>query len=307
MSDFSKLRPYSLGIVAKNKPLDTNTIEVTPYEDMLMLDGELTDNISTQQSKGQAADGTPYQTSVDSTVTVTATWLHMGSNRRTAPDVRRGEKVMIYKFADVDKYYWASLEYDMKLRKLETVIYAISDTQKESEDGTADNTYYFEWSTHTKTVRLHTSKSDNEPYEYDILINAKDGNIMIQDDVGNFISFDSKNTRLEVKNADGTWIDLDKEDLTITVPGNLTGHVGKNATFDIGAALSITAGVSVTVNTPTAAVHAPNILLDGAVAVTGTSDLQGGVTMGSGGHASGEFNIENIKSDNEIDAPGFKP
>ena len=41
----SRLHFYSYGIVAKNKDLSSDLIEVVPSEDQSFLDGELTDNI----------------------------------------------------------------------------------------------------------------------------------------------------------------------------------------------------------------------------------------------------------------------
>ncbi len=48
---FFKLKVYSLGIVAKNKALDSHKIEVTPIEDLSMVNGEITDHGVIQESK----------------------------------------------------------------------------------------------------------------------------------------------------------------------------------------------------------------------------------------------------------------
>lgn len=215
----SKLRFLSMGIVAINKPLKTKIIEVSLAEELFMLDGELTDNVEKWKTKSYEADNkTVYEEEIEATVTVKATWLPMGSNRVTAPDVRRGEVVSIYQMGDTDKYYWTSLKYDMRLRKLETVIFAISGTRVEPDEGTSDNTYFVEWSTHAKHIRLHTSKADGEPFAYDIEINTKDGSMTFQDDAGNYIFMDSANNRLELKNGDGSWFDMDRKNVTVTVP-----------------------------------------------------------------------------------------
>lgn len=218
----SKLIPYAVGIVAVNKPLTTTLIEVTPIEDLNFLNGEITDNIQDSVTKGLDSKGSSFESSVQVGATINAQWLPIGiSNRVTAPDVRRGEKVIIYKYADVDMYYWTTLTYDMRLRKLETVIYAFSATQEENEVGKADNTYFFEVSTHKKTITLHTSKANDEPFIYDIQLNTNDGSFILQDDIGNFISLDSKNVRLEMKNSDGSWIDIDRKNINIYAPNNI--------------------------------------------------------------------------------------
>lgn len=218
----SKLKFYSIGLVAENKKLGSTEIEATPIEELTMLDGEI--SAASQDYKGAATDslGRNYESSVKTQVTISARWLRFGdANRMTAPDVRRGESVMLFQFGDADKYYWMTLKQDSHLRKLETVVWAISATQNESSQTDADNSYYLEISSHTKVVHFHTSKADGEPFAYDIQINAKTGSILITDDVGNFISLDSSENRLELKNADGSHIDLNKENLAMIVPKNI--------------------------------------------------------------------------------------
>jgi hypothetical protein len=130
----SKLRFYSIGIVAENKLLSSHEIEVTPVEELPMTNGELSANSVDYKGKAVDAGGKAYSASTESQVTLKASWLRFGSsNRLTSPDVRRGEVVMIYQFGDADKYYWVVLKDDSKLRKLETVIWAISATKDETK------------------------------------------------------------------------------------------------------------------------------------------------------------------------------
>lgn len=229
----SKLKVYSLGIVAKNKPLDTNKIEVSPIEDLNMVNGEITDHGVEYESKGVDKNGGVYENSIASSNTVIATWMPIGSaNRYTSPDVRRGEYVMIYQFGDADQYYWVTMKDDLTLRKLETVIYAYSGTPDESKGVTPETHYFLEISTHKKLVHFHTSKANGEPFVYDVQICTKDGYIIIQDDIGNIFTIDSKERRIELKNTDGTHQDMDKKNYTVTVPGdttiNTTGNTSVN-------------------------------------------------------------------------------
>ena len=53
----SKLHFYSTGIVAKNKELDSDLIEVTAIEDNSYLDGELTDQIEKVEGEVIGYDG----------------------------------------------------------------------------------------------------------------------------------------------------------------------------------------------------------------------------------------------------------
>lgn len=224
----SKMRFYSIGIVAENKKLSSNEIEVTPIEELPFLDGELNSKGTEYKGSAQDVSGRHYETKVSTHVTIKAVWLRFGdANRLTSPDVRRGEAVMIFQFGDADKYYWITLKQDSNLRKLETVVWAISATRDEKAATDADHSYYLEMSSHTKMVHFHTSKADGEPFAYDIQINTKVGAILITDDAGNFISLDSSERRLEMKNSDGSHIDMDKTNLTITTTDSITMNTDK--------------------------------------------------------------------------------
>lgn len=328
----SKLQVYGLGTVAANKPLNSKDIEVIPIETSPMLDGELSDHVEAVTSKGLAADGSTYQTSIDTTASVKATWLPIGtSNRATPPDVRRGEMVVIYRFADVDKFYWTTLQYDMKLRKLETVIYAFSNTQKEDSAGVADNTYFIEISTHKKLLTIHTSKSDGEPFTYDIQLNTKDGSFIIQDDIGNFISLDSRNVRIEAKNADGAWIDMDRQDIKLYAPHNIEMRADNQINMSAGDSINmttshITTKADDTVNTVPMTTTSGNVNIQQNLVVnmtTTTSGLSsvnvaggGGrgpiegsslecdtIDVANGGQIGGSTTINNLSSPNPISAP----
>lgn len=247
----SKLRFYSAGIVAINKLLSSKDIEALPIEDLSLVDGQLSDEVTEYKAKAVDASGASYETNVKTTATIKATWLSLsGSNRITAPDVRRGELVMLYQFGDVDKYYWTTLKEDLKLRKLETVIYAFSGTRDENKDATADTTYYFEVSTHKKLIHLHTSKDDQEPYVYDIQLNTKEGILIICDDIGNYITLNSAERRIELKNTDGSHVDLNKKDIVITSTDSITlksKNIIEESTNHV-----IRASSAVNVETPTA-------------------------------------------------------
>lgn len=207
----SKLKFYSYGIVAANKPLKSKIVEVAPMEELPMLDGYLDDAQEKYTASGKDAAGKDYTTSVNMANSIKAEWIPCSaSNRITPPDVRRGESLIIYQFGDADKFYWTTLKADNRLRKLETVIFAFSGTRVEDQDITAANSYFLEISTHTKQVTFHTSQADGEPYGYDIQINTKDGKIIIVDTIGNKFLLDSKAMQLRMENSVGAYMDLTK-------------------------------------------------------------------------------------------------
>lgn len=256
--DTSLLRFYSLGEVAANKELDSKEIEVIPTETLPMLDGELSDNQSTVTSQGTDSQGNAYNLSLNTTASIRATWLNFtDTNRRTAPDVRRGEKVLIWRFADQDKFYWTCNIATPDLRKLETVIHAISATQVETDKDSYDTTYSLEVSSHRGLIHIHTSKKNGEPFTYDWQLNTKDGSWLFTDDIGNYISLDSTNVRIEMKNSDGSWIDMNHKVINIFAPdtinmtadtGNINMKAGTDITHQAGNNITSKAGNDITLN-----------------------------------------------------------
>lgn len=259
----SKFNVYSLAIVAANKPLSSKVIECTPTEIAPMTNGEVSDTMDKYTAGATDREGAAYQVEMTTTNTVKATWLPMGgSNRMTAPDVRRGELVILYRFADTDELWWATLKDDMHLRKLETVIYAFSGSTVESAKADSDNMYFLEVSTHNKLVHFHTSKANGEPYSYDIQINTQHGFIKIQDDVGNFIGFDSKENQLEMVNRDGSKLDINKKNITIESTNSITL---KSKTVTVDATDIVDKATSIKTNASTITIAG-----SGSVVITGS-------------------------------------
>ena len=266
----SKLNQYSIGIVAVNKPLDTDIVEVSPVEYLTMMDGEINDHINEVKLKSKNFDGSSYETMTKQTVTLKCRWLPNGSNRITSPDVRRGEQVMIWRFGDSDKFFWSSVEYEKKLRKLETVVFGISGTKDEDDIGTPDSMYYLEISSHRKLIHFHTSKANEEPYSYDLQINTDKGYMLFTDDVGNLINLDSKKTYIELTNADKSTIQLDKKDILIDAPDYVTIKAGKEISL-----------------------NAPINIINGALGVSGKTSI------------GGKLSATGIMSNSPFLAPGY--
>ena len=212
----SKLRFYSIGIVAANKALNSNIIEVTPIEELTMIDGYIDSTTTKQTANGVDASGNSYSSTVNTGNSIQAEWIRLGdSNRMTSPDVRRGESIIIYQFGDADKYWWTTLKNDSKLRKLETVVWGISATPNEGDNADATTMYYVEFSSHTKSITLHTSQANGEQWGYDIQIDAANGKIIFKDTNQNFIKLDSLAESIRMMNASGSFVDITKAIATI--------------------------------------------------------------------------------------------
>ena len=209
----SALRIYSLGRVANNKELNTDVISVVPIESVPFMDGELVSMPFEQETQGTDAQGGSYNLKVTTDTAVQAKWLaSSNSNRRTAPDVRRGERVLLWTYADTNEYWWTDMNLDSNLRKLETVVFQISATQDEATDSQLpENCYYIELSSHKKLITLQTSKANGEFATYACQFNLGEGRVVLTDELGNSFMLNSKETALELENAEGTYLYLDRK------------------------------------------------------------------------------------------------
>lgn len=213
----TKYRVYSIGIVSKNKDRDSDHILVAPIEVTPFADGELDADLHTVEGSGVDSDGRSYTVGVKIDNSIEAKWLPM-THRRTPPDVRRGERVLLYRYGDSERYYWQSMGMDDDLRTLETVIYSWAADPREYPDvdhTSPNHCYYLEVSTHDKMVTFNTAKSNGEPFSYTFQFNTREGAVVLTDDAGNHFELDSAATKLTLKNKDNSEVRLDKKKVFI--------------------------------------------------------------------------------------------
>jgi hypothetical protein len=223
----SVFRCVAMGTAAENKKLrgpDGNfskKLLVTAVEKLPFLDGEQVDRVDAVEyegvdDQGKAQSGTSFVSN-----NINAFWLPE-TNRRTPPDVQRGERIALYQYANNDKYYWRSMGMDDNLRRLETVILGINANPNTGTDGIdPDNMYFIEFSSHTKTITLSTSQMNGEVCTYDFQFDMATGKVVLQDNLGNYGLLKSTEYFIELKNGLGTWLQLNKQDIFGFAPRNI--------------------------------------------------------------------------------------
>jgi hypothetical protein len=202
MINESKFKLYSLGIVVETKHETSDIIKVVPIEEYSFINGKLADQKEIFKADYTDMQGTVKKMTVESSMVIEAIWVPLSnSNRMTAPDVVINESVMLFKYADTDKYYWTSIFKEPKLRRLETVLYSFSNlaTDIAKKAFTKLSSYWMEVSTKKQHIWLKTTKSNNEPFEYDIKIDTLKGYIEIKDDIGNRIMLDSATSIVSIE------------------------------------------------------------------------------------------------------------
>lgn len=242
----SNFHLYSIGTVAANKPRNTWNIEVTPDEKLPLVDKELTDNVEELEVKGSELSGATYESVAKAGNSIQATWLpYSDPNRITAPDVRRGMRVAIYRFADSPEYFWSTIHAINHLMRLETVTHVYSADPNNPISDDLSNCYVQQISTHDKLVTMiKTSKANGEPFAYVIQVNTNDGQVFITDDINNQFLINSPDNHIEMRNADGAVWQLIGQDAYHYTPGDSVEEIGGNKIIKTGGELSLKAGGS---------------------------------------------------------------
>lgn len=225
----SGLTLYSLGIVVETKPAGSDVIMVTPIEHLSI---QKAGDIKSQQqvSKGslKGVNGKNQATKVQSSNHFRAKWLRGQGNQSSPPDVVANETVVLYKYADVDEYYWQTIFIEPTLRRQETVLYSYSNLKSGMTAFDKKTSYWFEVDTKGKKITLHTSNNDGEKTTYDIQLDTKSGALTIVDGENNYIWLDtpsgsvSVNTKKTINLVSGASINIKAPKI------NITGEVSTN-------------------------------------------------------------------------------
>lgn len=294
MDESSGFKIYSLAIAAENKEDGTNWIlEVTPIELVPMLDGEV--NARGERSENMSTDSTGrmYADSVVTANSIPAEWIGIGeSNRRTCPNVRRGEELILYTLADSNKIFWTPRNKNSGLRCNETAVWAFAATPEEGNKALDDeNSYVVEVSTHRKVILISTSQANGEKSRFFFQLNPGEGLATLADDHDNEITVDSLTPRISLINGEDVELHLQNKDLTVKVPGNESHDVSGNLTINVTGNVAVKAGGNAAVEAGgKASVKAPDIELAGKTKVNGDLEVTGSTKV-AGLSASGYANF----------------
>lgn len=307
----SKLKLYSYGRVAENKPTSTDIALVIPVEILPLLDGELAVEDTELETTGVDEEGKTYTVKIVTRQAIKCKWLQWGSNRKTSPDVRRDERVAIYRFGDSDLFYWVSLGLDDHLRRLETVIYRFSNLPDGLSDDELDidNCHVLEINAHKKLINLTTSKSNGEAFAYTFQFNLAESCVTLADDDDTWIELDSAETKITLHNRDLTEVSLNKRDVFIYAPdhfnftcdGNYTLKVGGDFTTTVGGNYKNTVEGNVTYKCTNWLTTSDKFKVDSPTSeFTGTLKVNGGITGGGSLNISGTSSFGGAMTANGI-------
>lgn len=245
----SLLKLYSLGIVVNTKPDGSDMIDVLPVEELPTIKGPVSSFKPEFKSKLPDAQGKAQSDTVTAGSTLQAKWLPLcQSNRMTAPDVVKNETVIIFRYGDTDKYYWSPLFREPGIRRLEHVIYAYGDLTAPLTEFDDNSSYWVKISTKEKSVHLHTSNSNGEPFIYDISLNTAVGVFKLTDNVGNSITLSSADKKINLTNGAGSFLDITDANISMNAPGNILIQAGGNVSINAGNNSTVTGGIGASVS-----------------------------------------------------------
>lgn len=201
---FSKLRFYSMGIVTAHKPEGTDIIRVNLRERVTMDNGPLDSDKDTFDVQSTNSQGVSESMAVDVERIVEALWIPDGDNHLlTSPDVRASETVKVFRYGDTQEFFWTTCFREPQLRRLENVLYGFSNLKDGFAPHTTESSYYMQWDTIRKAVRIVTTQSDGEAFGYIFEINPAESTVKIEDSVGNIILMESQTNNISLTDISG--------------------------------------------------------------------------------------------------------
>lgn len=210
-----------MGTVSENKPLGSRVILYRPVEENPLTPGDMVSENLRLESKFKDSKGIEKTATLYTNTSRDALWLPDDSFRLTAPDVRRGEKVKLYRYGDQVQVYWKEMGDGKGKRRGETIILGASgrldlpNSTKSEKDAIIEEHYRIEMSGHQRIINISTAAANKEVSVYSLLLDGGNGIISLADAEGNELTLDTKAKRWAMRNNEGSYVILDKQNIMI--------------------------------------------------------------------------------------------
>jgi hypothetical protein len=174
----SNFHLFAIGVVLEDKKPNSDVLYAEATEWIDGIDGDIS------QYTRQVGD-------IEATNRWRCVWTGFDDMRATAPDMVKGEKVLIYRKGDSDTYFWESGGRNASLRNKEHVTWILSNTTGDTQPD-ASNQLYITASTRDGYMTVTTPTNDGEATGYNLILNFKEGELSWKDDNGYGMYVDSK-------------------------------------------------------------------------------------------------------------------
>lgn len=214
----SKFHIYGYGRAAENYVGTDNLLNVILIEKLPLQHGELSEDTEDIETSGVDADGVAYSASCSVSNTIECKWLPTNTNRVNAPNIRRGEPVLVYRWADsLEHLYWVSLDTELlALRRSETATYLFSANDDLDVPNDPSNSIVLNVSGVNGVIELTTPETKRFPIGLTFQINLNELTLNYVDTVGNSLTIDSSDKQFNYTNSDNSSIDVSEMVITFT-------------------------------------------------------------------------------------------
>jgi len=219
----SLLSPLGIGTVTATKDTDTDEIMVYVPGLFPQAEGRTVANVEQVERTSHNASGEVVTSVSLKSNSIPAVWKKMdNSNRISAPDVREGSQVSVYKASGQNQYYWTLDGVNPETFRLETVMYGWSANPNLDENTPFDvnNFYIFAMDTRSGLVQLRTTQANGEPAAFDIQINTAAGTLTIGTN-DSLTTINDPERSYTYQNSDGATFNIAKKSAALYLPENL--------------------------------------------------------------------------------------
>jgi hypothetical protein len=287
------LECFGVGTVLENKDTDTDEVMIHCPQLNAGADGEALAQVNEEKASIKSPTGDTIASSGLSSNGIKMKWLPFNTNRVTAPDVRVGSKVVVYKFKGHSKYRWMYFGMDGTLR-LETVIHAYSASPNVTADSplTPDNYYIFLISSHKGQISLLTGQGNGEPASFNLTLNTKEGKFNLLDSEENLFALNSMEHCWSISNQDKSRFAINKKKIYMTAEDEILlqakEHLGiKTKRLDIVVGETFNMQIGEATN-----LKSPNIFIEGNITHKGNTQQQGDKTQEGYQKSTGEISSD---------------
>lgn len=253
------LECYGVGTVMQDKDNDSDEVFVHCPGIFSGADGEALATVEEKKTDIKTPTGDATSSFGLSSNGIPCKWMAFNTNRITPPNVRKGSKVVVYKFSGSSQYRWMYFGMDGTMR-LETVVYAWSSSPKVNENSplTPENYYILMISTHTGKIQLLTGQGNGEPASYAITLDSGNAIFSLADSEENLMALNTMEHTWSFSNQEKSVIAIDKKKILINCEDQLAINGKENITIqtktldiDVGQSFNLNVGETTTMTSPT--------------------------------------------------------